>query len=184
MTDIPGTSDQWGRVEIMGHRTHYGRISEVQRFGATMLQIEIPGAEPDSFEVLYYAGSAIFGIRPCDEETARKGAEMLRPRVYARPAPALIEAETQVEDEPDEDETDAACFLPAWRLREENERLRGVLAGVRVVFKDCYDVCFDSMTVGGVRSTAEPDDNEWLTEYETALAKIDAALNQGVQDAQ
>ncbi len=70
---------QWALVEIMGFRKHYGRISEVEKFGAKMLRVDVPVVaaapllgEPERFETFVYGGSAIFGITPMTEEACRK----------------------------------------------------------------------------------------------------------------
>jgi hypothetical protein len=36
---------EWMLVEIFGHRTHWGRGIEVERFGAKMLRIDVPKIE-------------------------------------------------------------------------------------------------------------------------------------------
>ena len=36
------TGWEWMLVEIMGHRTHWGRSREEERFGAKMLRIDVP----------------------------------------------------------------------------------------------------------------------------------------------
>jgi hypothetical protein len=67
----------WGVVEIMGHRTRAGMLSDATIGGATMLRIEHPsladatGAEPLTE---YYSPSAIFCIRPCSKEEAEVAA--------------------------------------------------------------------------------------------------------------
>lgn len=77
---------QWARVEIFGHTCHYGRISEVERFGAKMLQIEIPvDGKPDGrWQTIHYAGSAVFSLSPSEEHVV-----MQRNKPYV-PATARI----------------------------------------------------------------------------------------------
>jgi hypothetical protein len=42
--------DAWAIVELMGHRTRAGHVSEVELFGAKMMRIEVPGqAHPEYF---------------------------------------------------------------------------------------------------------------------------------------
>ncbi|TIS91545.1 MAG: hypothetical protein E5W99_09390, partial [Mesorhizobium sp.] len=36
---------EWMMVEIFGHRSHWGRGIEVERFGAKMLRIDVPQVE-------------------------------------------------------------------------------------------------------------------------------------------
>jgi hypothetical protein len=68
----------YGIVEIMGHRTRAGVLSDATIGGAIMLRIEHPslcdhtGTEPLTE---YYAPAAIFAIRPCSREEAVVAAE-------------------------------------------------------------------------------------------------------------
>lgn len=81
-------------VELMGHRTRAGAISDATMGGATLLRIEHPhrpdhtGEEPLTE---YYAPSAIFSIRPCsaDEATA------VAARSWADPALLWAEPSTR-----------------------------------------------------------------------------------------
>lgn len=66
------TPEEWAKVELMGHRVRYGRVTEVERFGACLLRIDVL-RNGDDAPVLteYYSGAAIFAFTPCTEETAR-----------------------------------------------------------------------------------------------------------------
>jgi hypothetical protein len=90
----------WARVEIMGHRCHYGRVSEVERFGVKMLRVDCPLApaapllgEAETFETFVYGGGSIFGIAPMTEAACRQWAERARPapegRIARLPAPQI-----------------------------------------------------------------------------------------------
>lgn len=81
--------DIWACVEIFGHRKHYGRIKEVERFGTKMLRVDVPVAadapllgEGERFETLLYGGNSIFSLTPMTEDAARKWAENERPRPF------------------------------------------------------------------------------------------------------
>lgn len=85
----PPPSTIWACVEIFGHRKHYGRISEVERFGTKMLRVDVPTAdaaplfgEAEAFETFLYGGGSIFSLTPMTEEAARKWAEHDRPTPY------------------------------------------------------------------------------------------------------
>lgn len=86
----------------MGHRAHYGRVSEVQIAGTVLLRIDVPTENPAVFETHQYGGSAIFGLHPCTEDVARQMAARYRPRcvtpIAALPGPAYDAAE---DDGPD-----------------------------------------------------------------------------------
>lgn len=63
--------DEFAIVEIFGHRQYFGRIKEVERFGAKQLRIDVPtdGDWSKGFTTQYYAGAAIFSLTPTDERT-------------------------------------------------------------------------------------------------------------------
>lgn len=102
-------AQQWACVEIFGHRKHYGRISEVEKFGAKMLRVDVPTAaaapllgEPEKWETFVYGGGAIFSVTPMTEEAARKWADNERPRPYQplNRLPGPDRYLDEVEDEP------------------------------------------------------------------------------------
>jgi hypothetical protein len=79
----------WACVEIFGHRKHYGRIKEIERFGTKMLRVDVPKqtaapllGEVEQFETFLYGGGSIFSLTPMTEEAARAWAETERPRPY------------------------------------------------------------------------------------------------------
>jgi hypothetical protein len=76
----------WGIVEMLGHRTIVGRLSEVTVAGAAMLRVEVPTSPPSECLV---AASALYAITPCSEEAARARHE--------RP-PELVVANGYVDD--------------------------------------------------------------------------------------
>lgn len=72
MTDLTRETmpaGEYAIVEAMGHRTIIGRISEVERFGTKMLQIE-PIYATGLLEPVLLGGSSIFQLTPCPPETA------------------------------------------------------------------------------------------------------------------
>lgn len=69
---------EWALVEIFGHRRHYGRVVEVDRFGTKMMRVDVPIApaaplldEPEKFETFFYGGGSIFSMTPMTEEAVR-----------------------------------------------------------------------------------------------------------------
>jgi hypothetical protein len=64
-------SDRWAVVEIMGHRKHIGRISEVGEFGQTFMKVEAFRRDGD-FDVFRYGGGSIFAFHEVTEEQARR----------------------------------------------------------------------------------------------------------------
>ncbi|WP_210208356.1 hypothetical protein [Rhodoplanes roseus] len=65
---------QWACVEVFGHRRHFGRCAEEERFGAKMLRVDVPEPASDvplhvTWTTHYYGGGAIFSYTLTDEET-------------------------------------------------------------------------------------------------------------------
>lgn len=62
--------DQWAIVELMGHQMVAGKVTEEEHFGVNLCRVDVP--LPDgSFATCYYGGSAIYAVKPTDEQTAR-----------------------------------------------------------------------------------------------------------------
>lgn len=76
----PANPPEWAVVEIMGHRQHAGLCQEVQRFGAVMLRIDVPGENSTFKATHFYGGSAIFSYRACTEAIARRYNGLIEPR--------------------------------------------------------------------------------------------------------
>lgn len=79
---------EYAFVEIMGHRSHYGRILEVERFGAKMLRVDVPtdGDFEKGYVSHFYGGASIFSLTLSDLATVEK---KNRPWDYQRPGRAL-----------------------------------------------------------------------------------------------
>lgn len=82
---------EWVRFEVFGHRCHYGRLTEVERFGAKLARIEVYCVDGHFMAELTYSGAAIFSLSPVLEEVARKqtgthGCTHASHRVVAPPA--------------------------------------------------------------------------------------------------
>jgi hypothetical protein len=69
-----------GVVEIMGHLTIAGEISEQSIAGVNMLRIYVPAAGDLDGYTKFFGGSSIYAITPTDEDTARAAAAGLRKR--------------------------------------------------------------------------------------------------------
>ena len=79
--------DEWAIVEVMGHRQHAGRISEVTRFGAVLLRVDQP--VEDGFATTLIGGSSIYALTIVTEARARAtAARMADPRPPSRPVSA------------------------------------------------------------------------------------------------
>ena len=88
---------EWVFLEILGHRSHYGLLTEVDRFGLKFARIEIfATGDAAPRDVRAYGGASIFSITPVSEEMCR---ERSTPYEYKQPQIQLIEA---IEDEQEE----------------------------------------------------------------------------------
>lgn len=96
--ETPSPAEAWACVEIFGHRKHYGRVSEVEKFGTKMLRVDVPQGQSadDKFDTFYYGGGSIFSLTPMTEEAARKWAEYYAPKP-ARPLDLLPPASESIE---------------------------------------------------------------------------------------
>jgi hypothetical protein len=110
---------EWMLVEIMGHRTHWGRGREEERFGAKMLRVDVPrfisfertySAAPAvvfdppriEWSTHYYSGASIFSFTLTDERTVMaKNKPYEPPARYSLPPPGTPDDRT--EDGEDED---------------------------------------------------------------------------------
>lgn len=93
--------DSWAIVELMGHSRMAGRVTEEQRFGATMGRLDVPN-DDGSFFTVYFRGDSIYRLTPVAEEIARSVARQSKPRPvhqWELPKPAEI-----VVHDPDDDE--------------------------------------------------------------------------------
>lgn len=68
----------WAIVELMGHRIRAGHVCEVELAGGKMLRIDIPTADGEVTE--FYSTAALYALRPCSEEIARRQAGYDDPR--------------------------------------------------------------------------------------------------------
>lgn len=89
------TGWEWMFVEIMGHRSHWGRTREEQRFGAKMLRIDVPvkgDPERHGWATHYYGGAAIFSFALTDEAAVMANNKPYEPAArYRLPAPTTID---------------------------------------------------------------------------------------------
>lgn len=97
----------WAIVELMGHRQRAGRVEEVEMAGGKLLRIDIPTAGGDVTE--FYGCAAIYALRPCTEEIARRMCSRygdprpVRPVEYReRPTPQIADGSNFYSHDEDE----------------------------------------------------------------------------------
>lgn len=82
------TYEGWAIVELMGHRTFGGYVSEVEMYGGRLLRLDVYDDDGEGAAMTqYYGSSAIYCITPADESMAR---EVGRRSMPGRPQPAML----------------------------------------------------------------------------------------------
>lgn len=91
-------------IEIMGHRTRAGLVSDAQVGGGPFLRIEHPSVAGHDGEPLceFYAPGSIFAIHPCSEDDAKKAAETYWRKPFTEP-PALSAGFAELVDDDDDE---------------------------------------------------------------------------------
>lgn len=109
-TPAPDDGWEWACVEIYGHRSHWGRTREEERFGTKMLRIDVPtfpaarslfdaaDGKPEQppivWQTRYYGGSSIFSFTLTDEASV-----MRANRPYERPSRVSLPAPEDHDDD-------------------------------------------------------------------------------------
>lgn len=93
--------EEFAVVEVFGHRRLWGRVLEVERFGAKFLRIDIPaeGGFAKGYTSQLYGGSSIFSFTPSDRATVERAN---RPYHAARPLIGHDDDDDDVGDDPED----------------------------------------------------------------------------------
>ena len=84
--------ESWAIVEIFGHQTFVGLVTEQTIGGASLIRVDVPATENVAAFTKLFGASAIYCITPCDEATARQAVIGLRQKpieVWKLNLPAL-----------------------------------------------------------------------------------------------
>lgn len=81
-TEVQGF-DAWAIVEIMGHQTYAGRVSEETIGGQALVRIDIPATDDQEEFTKLFGGAAIYCITPTTEAIARAMAKRYEHRPIA-----------------------------------------------------------------------------------------------------
>jgi hypothetical protein len=65
----PLSAGEYAIVEVLGHRTIIGRVTEVERFGSKLMAIE-PLFKGDLLPPVLIGGGSIYQFTPCSAEVA------------------------------------------------------------------------------------------------------------------
>jgi hypothetical protein len=107
------TDGEYAIVELFGHTTLVGRITEVERFGSKMLAIE-PIFNGRLLDPVYNGGAAIYRLTPCSRQIAwerqHKETWSLPPSIKAvvpvelLPAPEPAPTRSYADDDDEDDD--------------------------------------------------------------------------------
>lgn len=97
MTDTPSAPGftAWAHLEAMGHRGHWGSVTEQVIAGAAFLRIdEFCIGEETASATHYYSPSSIYCLTPCTEDRAR----LMATPYHLRPRAAIEAGEDDLHD--------------------------------------------------------------------------------------
>src|SRR5574337_522848 len=93
----------WCIVELFGHTTLAGYVSEQAIGGASFIRLDVPAVDGQAEFTKLLGASSIYSITPTSEEVARSAIEHIRARpvnVYYLPAPQPPVMDDKVKDSP------------------------------------------------------------------------------------
>ena len=99
--------ESWAVVEIMGHVTIAGLVTEQTIAGQPLIRIDVPAVDGQAAFTKFYGGASIYCITPCDEATALAAVKGLRQKpieVWKLNIPALPERGHLPDDDIDQDD--------------------------------------------------------------------------------
>jgi hypothetical protein len=97
-----GMEPFWAVVEIFGHESLAGQVSEGKIGSVCLVRVDVPAAGDQPAFTKFYGEKAIYSITPVSEELARQAVERMRVRpinVYL-----LVQPPTEPNDDGDSDE--------------------------------------------------------------------------------
>jgi hypothetical protein len=84
--------DSWAIVEVMGHATFAGRVTEQAVGGASFVRVDVPSVDGSPAFTKLFGASAIYSITPVTEELARKAVKAC----HSEPISVYIPQERQL----------------------------------------------------------------------------------------
>lgn len=121
MTDEPSTlpPGEYAIVEVLGHRTLIGRVSEVDRFGTKLMSIE-PLYNGELLAAVLIGGSSIYQFTPCTADVASAHSPK-KPWQLPSSIAALLPLDALPAPEPEEDDLAEPDQFPEWLTRDDDE---------------------------------------------------------------
>lgn len=101
--DTNDAMDTWAIIELLGHVTVAGKLSEAAHFGTVLMRLDIPEVDGVPAYTQYYGGGAIYRLTPCSEEAAMQALKRLRPKPpMILSLPSESQEEMTLDDDGDE----------------------------------------------------------------------------------
>ncbi len=121
MSDVAAGFHSWGIVEVMGHKTYAGEISEQVVAGQAFVRIDVPEVRGIAAYTKLIGTGSVYGITPTDEQVARIAAMKLVERPVS---PYIVPVEYQIAAQVDGDlalDADKVAEARAWadQIRDE-----------------------------------------------------------------
>jgi hypothetical protein len=94
--------DSWAIVEIFGHQTFAGRVTEQAIGGTSFVRVDVPGPDGSTAFTKLFGPAAIYSITPVSEELARRAVEACHSEpisIYIPPNRRLPAGTPESEDE-------------------------------------------------------------------------------------
>lgn len=108
--EVQSVFREWSILELLGHVTLAGLVSEEERFGAKLGRIDIPGPG-DTMTTQYFSAGSIYRLTPTTETIARAVARQRQPEpVHRWELPALPAPDEPTPDGPDDDPDEGYPF--------------------------------------------------------------------------
>lgn len=103
-TETKSTVEFWAVIELFGHNTIAGFVTEQSIGGGAFIRIDVPAADEEhSAFTKFYGAAAIYGITPTSEEVALAAVKRLRVRPVS---PYTVPVERQLVDSRATDDDD------------------------------------------------------------------------------
>jgi hypothetical protein len=84
---------QWGIVELMGHKVVAGRIAKSEMLGSPKLRVDVPATSVYPEYTQFYGDAAVYCVTFVSEEVARRTAEECKVNPVSVYVPDLISKE-------------------------------------------------------------------------------------------
>ncbi len=72
--------ESWAIVELFGHQTIVGLVSEATIGGCSFLRVDVPASDDDKAYTKFFSNGAVYSMTPIDENIAREALRRYRMR--------------------------------------------------------------------------------------------------------